>query len=197
LQKRYPENRFLSFVDNAPYSEVLASAFSGTGILGKNGLIQNPGFGARILLGEIVTDAVLLYPEEKAAESCLNCLRCVSACPTGAMTVKNGRRVLDRRKCLSAISQKKGDLSEEEIECLKKSAYIWGCDACINACPERDGRTPHRLSYGKSEERIGSLILSDLCALTNAEFRKKYPERSFTWRGVEPLIRNLRLKEDK
>ena len=37
-------------------------------------------------------------------------------------------------KCRSYISQKKGELSAEDMEILKKNPLIWGCDVCQDVC---------------------------------------------------------------
>ncbi|MDP4110238.1 MAG: DUF1730 domain-containing protein [Bacillota bacterium] len=187
LEEMFPENRFTAFSDDAPFLEVLAACFSGAGILGRNGLIACQPFGNYVMLGEIVTDAPFDHAETKKIGSCKSCLKCESSCPTGAMTIENGRRVLDRSKCIAAITQKKGDLTFEEADLLRKSHYIWGCDECLKVCPKSAETHAPRF------ERIDSLSLSNLEGLSDDEFKKKFPERSFTWRGVEPLLRNLRL----
>lgn len=37
--------------------------------------------------------------------------------------------------CLSALSQKKGELTGEEARLLREYGVAWGCDACQEACP--------------------------------------------------------------
>ena len=196
LAQEFSGNRFCIFADDAPFSEVLAAAFSGAGMLGKNGLILCPPYGNHVLLGEIVTDMAIHYPYEKKIRTCINCSRCISACPTGAMQMRDGRRVLDRSKCISAITQKKGGLNREETERLEKSEYIWGCDRCINACPEN--REPvTRLLFGNPENRIDSLSIEDLEGLSDDEFKNKYRDRAFTWKGAKPLLRNLFVQKNR
>jgi len=193
LEEELPGSNFAVFADDAPFPEVLAASFSGAGVLGKNGLIFCPPYGCRVLLGEIVTDAYKEHPAVRKSGACLNCSRCLLACPTGAMTQKDGRRILDTGKCISAITQKKGDLNPEEIEYLRKSPYIWGCDECVKACPlSGTGIAP---DYVHEEGLIFSLRPEDISGLSDKEFLSKYPERSFTWRGVKPLLRNLAFKK--
>ncbi|MCX7614503.1 MAG: DUF1730 domain-containing protein [Clostridiales bacterium] len=193
LKEIYPNNRFLSFADDAPFLEVLAAVFSGAGALGKNGLVLVKPYGNHILLGEIVTDVFVNHAGSKNIKTCLDCSRCVAACPTGAMTYKDSRRILDRSMCISAITQKKGDLTDKEIEYLKMGNSIWGCDLCINACPENKGSTPNPI-FGRKDERICSFDVKSLQELADDDFLRLYFGRSFTYRGIKPLIRNLRIK---
>ena len=56
---------------------------------------------------------------------CINCGKCVSACPAKA----------NMDACLSAITQKKGELNDLEVNQIKESKCAWGCDICQEVCP--------------------------------------------------------------
>lgn len=125
LKENYPQNEFEAFVDNSPVPEVAAAARAGLGVKGENGLLINKKYGSFVFIGEIVTD---LEIETKTFEikSCTKCGKCKGNCPVG----------LDKSKCLSLLSQKKGELSKEEASLLKNNNILWGCDICANVCPE-------------------------------------------------------------
>ena len=200
LKEYYPGNNFVSLTDNSPLPETYAAVMSGIGMLGQNGLIIVPPYGSYVFIGTIATDLELNFenlPEkyEQPRVNCGSCGKCAKACPTKAFTTKDGRRIFDYTKCVSHISQKKGELSATETEALKNSKLIWGCDECLDACPYNQNPKETEIP-GFRENLITSLKLSDVNGLSNREFLQKYHERSFTWRGKAVLIRNLTLKEN-
>lgn len=123
LRKSFPKNKFECFLDNSPIPEVFAAAVAGLGVKGDNGLILTKRWGSFVFLGEIVTD--LEIECENKYRECEHCGVCKKNCPVG----------LDKGSCLSALSQKKGELSAEEKEILLKNNILWGCDICAEACP--------------------------------------------------------------
>jgi len=105
---------------------------AGVGWSGKSTMILTPGLGPWVLLGSIVTDA-LIPPSEPMARTCGTCDACIPACPTGALIAPG---VLDARLCLSAVFQMRGDIPFE----LRSLAggRIYGCDDCLTSCPPGD-----------------------------------------------------------
>ena len=116
LTKLYPDEEFVFFADNSPIPEVRAATIAGIGVTGSNSLLITEQFGSFVFLGEIVTTLPLAQSEGKIKE-CLKCGLCTEACPCDA--IENGRVI--REKCLSHITQKKGELSPEEIKLIKDS----------------------------------------------------------------------------
>lgn len=96
LKALYPDFSFEPFVDNSPIPEVYACALSGLGSVGKNGLLITEKYGSWVFLGTIVTD-MELTPRNGEIKSCINCKKCLSACPSG----------LDKSSRLSFITQKR------------------------------------------------------------------------------------------
>ena len=100
----------------------------------------------------------------------------------------------DGMACLSAVTQKKGALTAQEEKYLKTYGYAWGCDICQLACPmtrkavAAGAQTPIAFFH---EERIPVLTAERLSRMDEAEFRR----RAFSWRGREPLLRNLSILE--
>ncbi len=103
LSEKYGKN-FCGMADSAPINEVRAAAYAGLGLQGDNGMLINEKYGGYVFIGAIYTDAVFEYGGDKTS-SCIHCGKCGEACP-----MKNGR------DCLSAVTQKKGDLTEGEAE---------------------------------------------------------------------------------
>ena len=176
LKKEYPDNIFEAFCDNSPIKEVKAAVFSGLGVKGENGLLINEIYGSYCFIGEIVTDKVFEY-SPKNMNSCLKCGECRNACP--GKTVKNG--FVDKRNCLSDITQKKGELSAEDVEMIRKNGCIWGCDICQNVCPMNNGIkvSPVKEFYETAKPffKVGDTI----------------ENRAFSWRGEKVINRNLEI----
>ena len=160
-----------------------AAFLSGLGFYGKNGLLINPRLGTYFFIGQLEIHAEIT-PDSPLDESCMNCGACEKSCPGGAL-----REYFNISNCASEISQKKGDLTEAEIEILKKSGLIWGCDICQSVCPHNKG-----LETTAMAEFITDRItyFKDF-NLSNREFLRKYKEYAFSWRGLSPIKRNAEL----
>ena len=192
LRADYPDFAFALFADHSPIMEVDAAARAGLGMLGMNGLLLTPEYGSFVFIGELMTDAdytavtgeaVPAFPADPPR--CEGCGLCVKACPAGCGEGS-------RDGCLSALTQKKGELTPEETAAIVKGGLVWGCDACQLACPHnraiiKDGRdTP--VPYF----REGRLIRADaeaLAAMEDAAFKA----RAYSWRGRAVILRNCAL----
>lgn len=192
LREVFPEHTFALFADHSPILEADAAARAGLGVLGMNGLLITKEYGSFIFIGEIITDAdytavtgecVPSFPAEPP--TCEKCGACLVACPMGC-------REGDRTACLSALTQKKGDLTEAEIAAVRKGGLVWGCDACQLACPHnirviREGlNTP--IPYFR-ENRLHRVQSDTLTAMSDTEFAS----RAYSWRGRAVIGRNCRL----
>lgn len=192
LRARHPTHRFLPLVDNSPLPERLLAQLGGLGSLGRNGLLLLPPYGSYLFLGTILTDLPLETAAPKTTVPvCQDCEACLRACPTGAL----GASGVDATRCLSEISQKKGELSPWEQEALRNSPLIWGCDRCQAACPHN--RSAEETSLPEFREHLlTSLCAADLEGLTNRSFQARYGDYAFAWRGPAVLRRNLSLADE-
>jgi len=190
LSEKYPSYSFLPGADNSPLPEREIAWRAGLGLRGKNGLLILPPYGSYVFLGTILTDKAFDLPEAEAAPGCLDCGRCVAACPAGALT-EGG---VDPGRCLSHLTQYKGALTGEEEALLRAHPLVWGCDRCQSVCPyNQDARLSPLPEF--REGLTLSLAPEDLEGLSNRAFRDKYAHRAFAWRGPAVLRRNLKLKE--
>lgn len=174
LKSNIDNYQFEWFIDNSPIPEVYTAAKSGLGVIGKNGLLINEKYGSFVFIGEIVTDLELDIKDNNI-EYCYNCGECEKVCPKN----ENGG------VCLSALTQKKGELKEFEKDLLKKHNLVWGCDICANVCPLNKSAEITYIKEFLSGYRNKFTIGEDISG------------RAYEWRGEKTVTRNAILNEDK
>ena len=182
LSEKFPEYSFRGFGDHSPIDERHAALIGGLGILGDNGLLINEKYGTYVFIADVLTD---MPPELLSAKApgeitlCSHCAACKRACPTGILKTYEG-------ECLSAITQRKGELTEEEVELMRKFDTVWGCDVCQSVCPHNKSpkKTPIEFFY---KDRVELLTTKLLDSLSRTEFKS----RAFGWRGKAVVKRNL------
>lgn len=174
LKKEFPENEFEPFVDNSPLPEVRCAVKAGLGAMGVNNLFINKDYGSWVFLGEIVTDKYF-PPFEGEYALCGGCNKCIEACPGKALT---GKEII-KEKCLSFLSQKKGELDEDIKAKIAETGCAWGCDICQKVCP-----------YNKNAEitPIKEFIGTAVPFVTK---ETEIENRAFSWRGKAVIDRNL------
>ena len=190
LKTDYPDRFFLPYTDNSPIDEQKAALESGLARKGKNNLCITQK-GSFVFLGEIITDLEIDLRGTPPELLCAGCDRCRKACPNGALTESG----FAYEKCLAYITQKKGELSEEEREALRKNRLAWGCDRCGEACPHNRNLPTADIALPPNTvfDRIRK---EDFADLSDRQFREKYAQRAFAWRGKATMLRNLTILEE-
>ncbi len=170
-----------AFADTGALNERLLARLSGIAFLGRNQMAISKKLGSYFFIGYILTDCEI-EPDAAEGSGCVACGKCVAACPLGALDGD-----FDEKKCLSYITQKKGELSEDEISAMKKAGTIWGCDICQEVCPHNKNIPVTDIKEFKND-LITNLEIDE--TLSNKEFKRMYENRAFSWRGKNVLIRN-------
>lgn len=198
IKERHPQAIFKVFADHSPIDEVHAACISGLGFIGDNGLLINEKYSSFVFLAECVTnippqDLGMEYADITEIKECLHCGACAKACPCGCIkkTGQDVDEIQPKSECLSAITQKKGELTENEKRLMLENGSIWGCDICQNVCPysQRENFSP--LEYFNCDI-IKELNDKTLSSLDDEEFNK----RPFAWRGRGVIERNVKLYEE-
>ncbi len=183
LKAEFPKNHFRGYGDHSPIDERHAAVIAGLGIKGDSTLLINEKYGTYVFVADVVTDIppeVLGSKPPMSIVSCSHCGACVRACPTGIL-----RGECD--KCLSAITQRKGDLEEDEVELMRKFDTVWGCDVCQRVCPHNRSPIITPLEFFL-QDRIECLTSDVLDSLSKDELKS----RAFGWRGRKTIERNLK-----
>lgn len=175
LKKLFPENDFISFTDNSPIYEVESAVKSGIGVRGENGLLITEKYGSWVFLGEIVTDLKIKGTDYQG--ECLHCGKCKEICPA----LKEDKK----EKCLSSITQKKGDLTDEEKKKITENKSAWGCDLCQEICP---------MNKNKKYTEIAEFLNSAKPKFSSGD---SLEGRAYAWRGQAVIERNLGILEER
>ena len=183
LEARFPNNKFAAFADHSPFDELDAAAKAGLGMRGKNHLLLTEKYSSYVFLGELITDAELPC-ESREVVCCEACGKCIQACPSA-----------ECGGCLSALTQKKGELSREESDAILRFGTVWGCDICQEVCPHTQKAIKSGTIYSPipffEEETIACLTLEMLQSMSDEAFS----QRAYAWRGKDTILRNLKLME--
>ena len=137
-------------------------------------------YGSWVFIGEIVTTKKYKYSEtDNDNLICCECGKCIAACPTKAI----GTNGINPELCLSFITQKKGELTPDQEQFIKRSGCAWGCDVCQNVCPMNDKAVAEPIEIFKNG--IQTKIRAD----------GDISDRAYAWRGEKVIKRNIRILE--
>lgn len=154
------------YVDTGPVLERDFAADAGLGWNGKSTVQIHRRLGTWFFLAELLT-TLDLPPDPPFGDHCGKCVRCMTACPTAAITAP--RRV-DARRCVSYLTiEHKGAIPEEFREAM--GDRIYGCDDCLDACPwNRFAVASRELSF-QARESVFRMGLREFLELDDEAFR--------------------------
>jgi len=189
LKGDFEHANFKGYCDVSPFDEVGLAQKAGLGVRGKNSLLINSEFGSYFFICEIVTDEEVELTGAADECACDGCESCVHACP--AFALENG---LQKEKCLSFISQKRGGLTAIEEAALRVTRTVWGCDICQECCGANASKDikPHEvLSFAPPLPN-----LREIERMSDEGFLKECGGRVFTYKGKEVIKRNISILEN-
>ncbi|HEY2328321.1 MAG TPA: tRNA epoxyqueuosine(34) reductase QueG, partial [Verrucomicrobiae bacterium] len=116
-----------------------------------------------------------------------SCTRCITACPTNAITAPFQ---LDARKCISYLTiELKGSIPVELRPAIGNRIY--GCDDCLAACPWNRFAREGNLMKPHAREDLTAPDLVELLALDNAQFKSRFAGSPILRTKRRGLLRNV------
>ena len=176
------------FADNGPLVDRYLAYISGIGYFGINNNIITDKYGSYVFIGYIMTNYEFT-PDSTLDKTCIKCGKCVKYCPGNAIL---GNYEMNPKRCLSYITQKKGELEIEEEAILKKHKKVFGCDICQDVCPHNKNIMTTNIDRFKNDI-ITKIDKDEIDNISNKEFKRRYGNRAFSWRGKNIIKRNLDL----
>jgi epoxyqueuosine reductase len=174
------------FVDSAPVLEKALAEKAGLGWIGKHSNLLNLQAGSWFFIGEIFTDLPL--PVDRPAENhCGDCVRCIKACPTGAIV---GPYQVDARKCISYLTIELKQAIPVELRPLMGNR-IFGCDDCQLVCPWNRFSKPSQEEDFLPRNDLDDSDLVQLFSWSEQEFLERTEGSAIRRTGYEGWLRNI------
>jgi epoxyqueuosine reductase len=178
--------RSLWYVDTGPVLERDLAQRAGLGFAGKHTNLISRRLGNWFFLAEILTP-LELEPDGPEKNRCGSCTRCITACPTQAITAPFQ---LDARRCISYLTiELKGAIPVELRPAIGNRIY--GCDDCLAACPWNRFAQAGSLMRGHARADLAQPDLLALLALDDAAFKRRFAGTPMLRTKRRGLLRNV------
>ena len=179
------DTRSLWYVDTGPILERDFAQRAGLGFVGKHTNLISRRLGNWIFLAEILT-TLELEPDAPEKNHCGTCTRCITACPTNAITAPFK---LDARKCISYLTiELKGSIPEEFRRAIGNRIY--GCDDCLAVCPWNKFAREGSLMKPHARKDLAAPDLLELLRLDDAGFKSRFAGTPMLRTKRRGLLRN-------
>jgi epoxyqueuosine reductase len=178
--------RSLWYVDTGPLLERDLAQRAGLGFIGKHTNLISRELGNWFFLAEIIT-TLDLAPDTAEVNRCGKCNRCITACPTGAITAPYQ---LDARRCISYLTiELKGPIPESLRPALGNRIY--GCDDCLAACPWNRFARQGRMMKEHLRQDLQNPDLLELLTLDETAFKRRFANTPILRTKRRGLLRNV------
>ena len=180
------DTRSLWYVDTGPLLERDLAQRAGLGFVGKHTNLISRQLGNWFFLAEIIT-TLELVPDAPEKNRCGSCTRCITACPTQAITAPFQ---LDARRCISYLTiELKGSIPVELRPAIGNRIY--GCDDCLAACPWNKFARDGRLMKPHVRAGLASPDLLELLSLDDAAFKQRFAGTPMLRTKRRGVLRNV------
>ncbi|HVV70331.1 MAG TPA: tRNA epoxyqueuosine(34) reductase QueG [Verrucomicrobiae bacterium] len=181
-----PGARSLWYVDTGPLLERDFAQRAGVGFVGKHTNVISRRLGNWTFLAEIIT-TIPIEPDPPEHNRCGSCVRCIRACPTGAITAPFQ---LDARICISYLTiELKGAIPVHLRPAIGNRIY--GCDDCLAACPWNRFAKEGSLMRQHARPELQTLELLALLKLDPASFKERFAGTPMLRTKRRGLLRNV------
>ena len=181
-----PAPRSLWYVDTGPLLERDFARRAGLGFIGKHTNVISRKLCNWIFLAEIIT-TLESEPDAPETNHCGKCARCLTACPTNAITAPFQ---LDARRCISYLTiELKGPIPVE----LRPSigTRIFGCDDCLAVCPWNRFAKEGKMMKTHARPELAAPDLVELLQLDEAGFKSRFAGTPILRTKRRGLLRNV------
>ncbi len=180
------DSRSLWYVDTGPLLERDLAQRAGLGFVGKHTNLIGRRLGNWFFLSEIIT-TLELEPDAPETNHCGRCTRCITACPTGAITAPFA---LDARRCISYLTiELKGSIPVELR--LAIGNRIYGCDDCLSVCPWNRFAREGRIMREHARPDLDLADLLELLSLDQPAFKQRFAGTPILRTKRRGLLRNV------
>lgn len=178
------------FVDSFPLMEKPLAVRAGLGWIAKNTNLILKKRGSFFFLGGILLNLSLPPDDPFTGEYCGQCQRCLTICPTRALTAPFQ---IDARRCLSYLTiEHRGEIAEKFYPSLRN--FIFGCDLCQLVCPwnQKYAETCSEKDF-QTRFSASQLSLVKLKSLTAEQFKEMFSGTAVSRLGYQRFKRNVHI----
>lgn len=186
IEQAKPGIRWRAVVDSAPLMERDYARLAGLGWFGKNTLLLNSDLGSWFFLGAILVDQHLDSDQPFETDHCGQCVRCLEACPTGALVAPYE---LDARRCISYLTIEHPPTVDEELR-PQMGQWIFGCDICQEVCPWNHRAPAHAPEDFSPAAGNYPTELAEILELDDHSFRRRTAGSALFRAGRRGLVRS-------
>ena len=179
----------LYYADTGPIQEKVWAQRAGIGWVAKNGNLITRDYGSWVFLGEVLTN-LTLTPDAPHTEHCGTCTRCLTACPTDAITQPF---VVDANRCLAYHTIENRDEKLPEVIAPHLQGWVAGCDICQDVCPwnQRFATETDVVEFQPYPWNIAP-TLTELAEISDEEWNRRFPASALRRIKPDMLRRNAR-----
>jgi len=186
IQTLRPDAQGKVYCDTGPITERDLAMRAGLGWIGKHTSLLSRQGGNWFFLGEILL-TLPLPADTPETTHCGTCARCLSACPTGAITAPYQ---LDARRCISYLTiELKGSIPVSLRPLI--GSRIYGCDDCLAACPWNKFARAAGDDAVRPRADLTAPDLIALLALDEEQFRRRFARSPIKRAKRRGLLRNV------
>lgn len=196
LKKENSSLEFKISLDVHPVLERDLAYRSGLGWFGKNSMLIQRALGSYNIIGSLLINQKLALKKPKLElDHCGHCTRCIDACPTKAISLKE--RTINSAKCISCFTIETFKDSSPPLGYPSASHDVFGCDICQEVCPW-NSKTLSLVSEIQGSELVDFFnrslgdIYSDIESMSNKGFKTFFKQTSFERVGKKGLLKNLK-----
>jgi epoxyqueuosine reductase len=176
----------LWYVDTGPFLERDLAQRAGLGFIGKHTNLISRELGNWFFLAEIIT-TLDMEPDAPEQNRCGTCTRCISACPTAAITAPFQ---LAARRCISYLTiELKGPIPRDLRPAI--GSRIYGCDDCLQVCPWNRFAREGRMMKEHARRDLDAPDLVELLELDDAGFKRRFAGTPMMRTKRRGLLRNV------